>query len=69
MWREGHEDEAVVQSLRCYSPADLRLVLEGTGLSLDDVEPFAHETYAEPCELADAMLYLAKLAPVSPPPG
>jgi hypothetical protein len=29
-------------SLRCYSPADLRL-LEGTGLSVADVEPFTDE--------------------------
>jgi SAM-dependent methyltransferase len=61
MWRVGHEDDAVTQSLRCYSPADLRLLLEGTGLSLVDVEPFRDETYSEPCELADAMLYLARL--------
>jgi SAM-dependent methyltransferase len=61
MWRLGHADDAVTQSLRCYSPADLRLLLEGTGLSILDVEPFTDETYAEPCELVDAMLYLATL--------
>jgi SAM-dependent methyltransferase len=61
MWRLGHEDAGVIQSLRCYSPADLRLLLEGTGLSVIDVEPFTDETYGEPCELADAMLYLAVL--------
>ncbi len=38
-WEEGREDEAVVQSLRCYSPADLRLLLDGTGLRLEHVEP------------------------------
>ena len=63
MWRIGHEDDAVTQSLRCYSPADLRLLLEGTGLSVVDVEPFTDEGYSEPCELPDAMLYLATLAP------
>lgn len=46
----------------CYSPADLRLLIEGTGLSVVDVEPFTDERYDEPCELADAMLYLATLA-------
>ena len=61
MWRIGHDDEAVTQSLRCYSPADLRLLLEGTGLSVLDIEPFTDEVYDEPCELADAMLYLAAL--------
>jgi hypothetical protein len=63
MWRVGHEDDAVIQSLRCYSPADLRLLLEGTGLSLVDVEPFTDEGYSEPSELDDAMLYLATLVP------
>jgi SAM-dependent methyltransferase len=62
LWRRGHEDDAVTQSLRCYSPADLRLLLEGTGLSLVDVEPFADEGYREPSKLEEAMLYLAKLA-------
>jgi hypothetical protein len=63
MWRVGHEDAALTQSLRCYSPADLHLLLEGTGLSVVDVEPFTDERYSEPCELADAMLHLATLAP------
>jgi hypothetical protein len=63
MWRVGHEDDAVTQSLRCYSPADLRLLIEGTGLSVVDVEPFTDERYGQPCELADAMLYLATFAP------
>jgi SAM-dependent methyltransferase len=62
MWRVGDEDDAVMQSLRCYSPGDLRLLLEGTGLSLVDAEPFTDEGYGQPCELEDAMLYLAKLA-------
>ena len=55
--------DAVTQSLRCYSPADLRLLLEGTGLFVLDVEPFTDETYGEPCELVDAMRYLATLTP------
>jgi SAM-dependent methyltransferase len=63
MWRVGHEDAAVTQSIRCYSPADFRLLLEGTGLSVVDIEPFADEGYGEPCGLDEAMLYLATLAP------
>jgi SAM-dependent methyltransferase len=66
MWRVGREDEGVTQSIRCYSPADLRLLLEGTGLSLLDVEPFTDETHGEPCDLTDAMLYLAVLTPAQP---
>jgi SAM-dependent methyltransferase len=63
MWRVGQEDDAVTQSLRCYSPADLCLLLEGTGLSVVEAEPFTDEGYSQSCELADAMLYLATLAP------
>ena len=38
-WSVGAEDDKVTQSLRCYSPADLRLLLEGTGLRLEALEP------------------------------
>ena len=48
--------------------ADLRLLLEGTGLSLIEVEPFTDEAYSESCELVDAMLYLATLVPASSRP-
>jgi hypothetical protein len=63
MWREGDEEEVVVQSLRCYSPADLRLLAEGTGLALAGVEPYADEGYGEEVPLLEAMLYLATLVP------
>lgn len=61
MWRVGHEDDAVTQSLRCYAPADLRLLLEGTGLDLVEVEPYSDQWYGEPITLDAAMIYLAKL--------
>jgi SAM-dependent methyltransferase len=61
MWREGHEDAAVAQSLRCYSPADLRLLLETIGLSLVVIEPYEDESYGNQASLAEAMLYLCKL--------
>ena len=61
MWRDGHEDDVVTQSLRCYSPADLRLLLQGTGLELTAVEPFKDESYTRACPLETAMLYLARL--------
>jgi SAM-dependent methyltransferase len=63
MWLAGHAEDAVTQSLRCYSPADFRLLLEGTGLGLVDVEPYTDEAYGELCAVAEAMLYLAKLSP------
>lgn len=62
MWRTGDEEEVVTQSLRCYSPADLRLLLEGTDLELAEVEPYTDQWYGERTALGDAMVYLAKLA-------
>lgn len=38
-WPEGAPEQAVTQSLRCYAPADFRLLLEGTGLELRGVDP------------------------------
>ena len=63
MWRAGHEADVVTQSLRCYSPADLRLSLEGTDLALAEVEPYSDQWHGEPCALEAAMVYLAKLVP------
>ena len=61
MWRTGHENDVVIQSLRCYAPADLRLLLEGTDLDLGEVEPYSDQWYGEPIALDAAMVYLAKL--------
>lgn len=38
-WPVDHPEQAVQQSLRCYSPADLRLLVEGTGLQLQRIQP------------------------------
>jgi SAM-dependent methyltransferase len=62
MWRASDEADVVTQSLRCYSPADLRLLLEGTDLELAGIEPYMDQWYGEPAALEDAMVYLAKLS-------
>ena len=62
-WPPGQEDEAVTQVIRCYSPADLRLLLEGSGLRLAGFESYESERYARVVPLAKAMIYLAKLVP------
>ena len=36
-WATDNPGEKWTQSIRCYTPADLRLLLEGTGLTLDAV--------------------------------
>jgi SAM-dependent methyltransferase len=62
MWRAGHEQDLVTQSLRCYSPADLRLLLDGSELELSSVEPYEDQWYGQACPLDAAMLYLARLS-------
>lgn len=63
LWPGDDEDQAVNQSLRCYSPADLRLLLEGTGLLLREIEPYRTQHYDEQVPLQQAMLYLTRLVP------
>ena len=66
-WPVGREGEAVTQSLRCYSPADLQLLLKDTGLSLESVEPRgaydpARDRFVEGAPIEEAMQYLTRLA-------
>ena len=37
-WPLDQEDEVIEQSIRCYSPADLRLLVESTGLRVERIE-------------------------------
>ncbi|CAA9582919.1 MAG: N-methyl-transferase-related protein, partial [uncultured Thermomicrobiales bacterium] len=65
-WPLDDEGQAVVQSLRCYSPVDLRLLLEGTGLTLQSLEPggavdYETRNYSKQVPLGQAMSYVAKL--------
>lgn len=61
-WPAQRPDERVTQSLRCYSPQDLRLLLEGTGLALERVEPggardYDAGTYTSTVPLKQTMQY------------
>ena len=63
IWRkDADESDAVTQSLRCYSPPDLRLLLEHTGLTLQAIEPYANADHETIVPIEQAMFYLAKLA-------
>ena len=68
-WHEDSgEDEAVEQSLRCYSPADLALLAGAAGLEVLAVEPggavdYDAGTYEPEAPLRSAMSYAAALAP------
>lgn len=68
-WLDSAKDDKVTQSLRCYSPADLRLLLEDTGLSLVHSEPgggmdYEKWQYHEQVPLEQAMMFMAKLKKV-----
>jgi SAM-dependent methyltransferase len=68
-WSSNNPTWTVAQSLRCYSPADLQLLLEGTGLVLDSIEEngatldFEADKYYRPVSLDKAWTYLVKLIP------
>ncbi|RME10349.1 MAG: class I SAM-dependent methyltransferase [Ardenticatenia bacterium] len=68
-WWLEETGESVEQSLRCYSPADLRLLLEGTGLVLERVEAggmmdYENRQFIETAPLEQAMWYMAVLRKV-----
>ena len=65
-WWNEETGEQVKQSLRCYSPADLQLLLEGTGLQLVKVKPGGMVDYEKgrfiaTAPLEQAMWYVAVL--------
>ena len=65
-WRNEETGEEVKQTLRCYSPADLRLLLEGTGLQLVKVESggmvdYEQGQFVATAPLERAMWYVAVL--------
>lgn len=66
-WSESEPESVVTQSLRCYAPADLDLLLEGTALRLVNVasggsyDPESGDFDAN-APLVRAMSYLATLA-------
>ena len=65
-WPLHDESQSVTQSLRCYSPSDLRLLLASECLELKGVEPGGAMDYeagkwVEHASLGKAMCYLAKI--------
>jgi SAM-dependent methyltransferase len=68
-WPKEDPGRSVTQSLRCYAPADLELLLAPTGLVLDEVIPGggwdrSRTVFRDPAPLAEALAYTAVLAPV-----
>ncbi|MFC3494624.1 class I SAM-dependent methyltransferase [Glycomyces rhizosphaerae] len=70
-WDTAEPERRITQRLRCYTPADLRLLLEGTGLALAGVlvggEPvdLAADHTGDAAWLRDHYEYLAVLEPTS----
>lgn len=65
-WPIDQPKQAVQQSLRCYSPADLRLLVESTGLQLQHIKPggtmdWAQRKWLPVAPLGRALSYLAQL--------
>ncbi len=65
-WLPDNPDEVYFQSLRCYTPADLRLLLQDTGLSLKEIRPGGKVNYqdlefVEKAPLEEAMTYYVLL--------
>lgn len=67
-WHTDSPDDQVSQSIRCYSPADLRLLLRDTKLQLIEVVEiggavdYDRGEYHSNVELGQAMSYVVKLA-------
>jgi hypothetical protein len=58
-WMKADKSDALEQSVRCYSPPDLALLLEGTALRIEHIEVNDGDDMAK---LEDAYSYLAILA-------
>lgn len=65
-WLKGKEEEKMTQSLRCYSPADLSLLLKETGLGISHLEAggamdYEAWEYKRKVALHEAMMYRVTL--------
>jgi len=65
-WPEDDESQRVTQSLRCYSPADLEMLIEDTGLMIEMIQPggamdYENMLFLDEVPLEDAMSYLVIL--------
>jgi SAM-dependent methyltransferase len=65
-WPYGKPEQVMCQSLRCYTPADLNLLLEGTGLEIVTIRPGGKMDYRTgdfipKVSLEEAMTYYVKL--------
>jgi hypothetical protein len=67
-WQNGREEQSLTQSLRCYAPDELQILLQGTGLRLASVESRGaydaeKKQFIENTPVEQSMMYLATLKP------
>lgn len=65
-WLKENPATKITQRLRCYSPADLALLLEGSGLTIMEIFPggkvdYSTGSYTSDVPLHQAMSYIARL--------
>jgi SAM-dependent methyltransferase len=65
-WLPENPEEVYHQSLRCYTPADLKLLLEGTGLKMTKIQAggtvdYENLKFREHASLAESMTYFVRL--------
>jgi SAM-dependent methyltransferase len=65
-WRKDDPETIVNQSLRCYTPVDIKMLLEGTGLKMNAIEAGGKVDYdklefIKKVPLQEAMTYYIKL--------
>jgi len=68
-WLPEKPEEMYYQSLRCYTPADLQLLLENTGLQLESIKAGGRVDYEavefiEQAELENCMTYYVRLSKI-----
>ncbi len=66
IWPKNNKEETITQSLRCYTPSDLELLLEGTGLEIQEIDEVAGldggtGEYSNRVKFEDAMMYTVTL--------
>jgi len=68
-WRKDHPETVMRQYLRCYTPVDFKLLLQGTGLKMVGIEAggridYDQMEFIKKTKLEEAMTYYVKLCKV-----
>ena len=69
-WKTGKESSRITQSIRCYAPVDINLLLDDTGYEIKHIKPggavdYQTGEYASDVSLNKAMSYIAVIGAIS----